>query len=451
MDHLTVLLLWCMDCLFAVSEIIAVYWLLSSFLEKRKSKNSFGVIFAMQVLVCIVNDTFTSILILKEIIFIALLLAGAQILYSGSVPVKFLCVCLSRISFYIIEGLVLFGMQYKVEAPFQGMLQNDETVCAMQLVSNTLLLIFTFLCRKYRADKKNTVVISWRRLISTGMIAILCCTLMIEFTGRIIKSAVRPPIEVIVGTASICMLCLAVLFAIHMVEKEERTAAQIRLLQQKQRMQLQNINDLKDAYAAQRKNAHEFNRHLTIIAEMLQQEKSQMAKDYIASVMEHQTQRVLAVNTHNIMIDTIFNQFYYAAQKQKVDVNFRVNDLSEFCMPADDTVVLLTNLLDNALEACGKLESDRKTYVQMIYDEKQNETFLSIRNTSLPVKIENNTIETTKVPSVEHGYGLKNVGEVLKKYSAESAMDFEDGWFQFTALIPTKSFPQQSLSAAMNR
>lgn len=439
MDHLTFLILKYTDFLFLVAENVAAYLLLDIFFERKRPKLTVVIIFTMQVLLCGINHQLQCNLFFKKGIFWMLLFAGAQILYAGSILAKLLCVTLSNLLFYSIDLLVIIGMQYRLEEPMQAMLQNAETVCAIALISKTILIIVTFIYRKYRIGKQNKFSILQRGIVIPTILALICCILMIEFTGWIIKSAVRPPLEVIVGTACICAVSFATLFAVNMTERTEKMVAHMRLLQQKQMMQLKNINDLKDAYAAQRKNAHEFNRHLTMIEELLQQGKNTMAQNYIMSVIEHQAQHMLVVNTHNAMVDTILNRFYNTAQKQNVDVNFNVNDLSHFCMPADDTVVLLTNLLDNALEACEKLKDNKKADVQMIYDEKKQETFLSIRNTSNPVQIENNKIQTTKKPTIEHGYGLKNVEDILKKHHAEEAIDYEDGWFQFTALIPQKT------------
>lgn len=62
--------------------------------------------------------------------------------------------------------------------------------------------------------------------------------------------------------------------------------------------------------------------------------------------------------------------------------------------------------------------------------------FISIRNTSVPVKINNGTIETTKEPRSEHGFGLPNISRILAMLDAEFAYHYEDGWFHFVAEIP---------------
>ena len=59
----------------------------------------------------------------------------------------------------------------------------------------------------------------------------------------------------------------------------------------------------------------------------------------------------------------------------------------------------------------------------------------SVRNTTLPVEIKNDTIQTTKPNASIHGFGLSNIKLILNKYHADFVMDYEDGWFQFTGEI----------------
>ena len=99
-----------------------------------------------------------------------------------------------------------------------------------------------------------------------------------------------------------------------------------------------------------------------------------------------------------------------------------------------DMVVLFSNLLDNAIEACEKVDGNRVIRVSVVL---KRSLLFSIRNTTLPVKIKNDTIQTTKPNASLHGFGLSNIKLILNKYHADFVMDYTDGWFQFTGEIET--------------
>ena len=108
--------------------------------------------------------------------------------------------------------------------------------------------------------------------------------------------------------------------------------------------------------------------------------------------------------------------------------------LSNLPFDASDMVVLLSNLLDNAIEACQRYDKgDKAIHVMAVV---QQDFFISVRNTSEPVVIINGSIPTTKPEPQLHGFGLANIRLILEKYSGEYTMFYENGWFQFTADIP---------------
>ncbi len=81
-------------------------------------------------------------------------------------------------------------------------------------------------------------------------------------------------------------------------------------------------------------------------------------------------------------------------------MTFAINDLSKLTMAEEDLVTLLANLLDNAIEACEKLDAEntalrKNIHFKMVLEEGQ--LILSVRNpVSTPVQIKNNMVVTTK-------------------------------------------------------
>ncbi|MFG6322011.1 MAG: GHKL domain-containing protein [Lachnospiraceae bacterium] len=65
-----------------------------------------------------------------------------------------------------------------------------------------------------------------------------------------------------------------------------------------------------------------------------------------------------------------------------------------------------------------------------------------MRNTSLQVTgtlLKNNTVITSKQDTLHHGIGLANVDTVIRKNNGIHVLQCENGWFSFSAMIPTAS------------
>lgn len=241
----------------------------------------------------------------------------------------------------------------------------------------------------------------------------------------------------------IWQICLLILDAVDVVaifmfdhlEQSALNREKLVVAAERAHVQDENIEALSQAYAGQRKMTHDYRAQLSTLADILDQENWEEAKAYLSELKVHQSERILLVNTHNAVIDALLNQKGYSGQRQKIDMRFRVNNLSALKLPRLDVTIVLGNLIDNAMEACLRMqESDRWVSVQILYT--QGILSISIINPSLPVQIIGGQIASTKPDPLLHGFGLRNVEDILDKYHAEYTFLFEDGRFIFTADWP---------------
>ena len=102
------------------------------------------------------------------------------------------------------------------------------------------------------------------------------------------------------------------------------------------------------------------------------------AEEYLGKITEQQTDRLFLVNTHHPILDALFNTKAAEATQKKISIDFEVNDLSNLPFDASDIVVLLSNLLDNAIEACQRYDKGDKTIHVMAVAQQD---FLSLSET----------------------------------------------------------------------
>ena len=243
------------------------------------------------------------------------------------------------------------------------------------------------------------------------------------------------------------ILILANVFAVGLMDSLERTGEaekELALQHQSAKLQTENYLALEKSYRSQRAASHEFKHQLGLIRDLLAEGRPEEAQRYIDQLQGQQNARIFAVNSGNPIVDAIFNEKYQRAREEGIVIRFQVNDLSQISIPTDDLVVLLSNLLDNAIEACLRLPEDRAIACSLVHEE---ELLLSIRNTSPAVQIENGRIETSKEPKAEHGFGLAAVRDILTRLEGEYVMDYSEPWFSFVAEIPDAANERNECSA----
>ena len=148
------------------------------------------------------------------------------------------------------------------------------------------------------------------------------------------------------------------------------------------------------------------------------------------------------VDTNHVIVNAILNTKYREAVSKGIVFVLKVNDLSELRMEDEDVVVILSNLLSNALEACERCE-DKLIKLKFVLENGQ--AVISVKNSMAaePV-VENGALLASKTKDTyEHGVGILNVVEIVEKCGGRYMVDYGEGSFQFSILIPNDEGGEQ--------
>ena len=168
---------------------------------------------------------------------------------------------------------------------------------------------------------------------------------------------------------------------------------------------------------------------------MLEEGRTKETLAYIAKLTGGIRKSADHINANHTVVNVVLNQKYQEAGEKGIVMTIAVNDLSGLTISEEEIVTLLVNLIDNAIEACGKLDQNKIIQFKMMLEE--GELILAVRNpVKEPVRVEGGKAATTKQDVLNHGIGLLNVEAVIKKNAGTSVIRCEEGWFSFSAMIP---------------
>lgn len=110
--------------------------------------------------------------------------------------------------------------------------------------------------------------------------------------------------------------------------------------------------------------------------------------------------------------------------------------LLEF-MEIGDLYSLFGNALDNAVEHTSAIKDEGRRTINVCVKKKENFVSLHIENTldGKPQVRKDNTVFTTKEDKRLHGYGLKSINYVTKKYGGELSITADDGVFSLDIIF----------------
>lgn len=139
-----------------------------------------------------------------------------------------------------------------------------------------------------------------------------------------------------------------------------------------------------------------------------------------------------------MIVNAILNTKYQEAISKHIVFVFKVNDLSRIGIDDEDLVVVLANLLNNAIEACEKCEE--KKIIKFKFMVEDELIILSVKNTyNQPLVYDNDEIRNSKTVEPEaHGVGIKNIIRIVEKYEGEYVIQHNEMEFYFSLIIPVK-------------
>ncbi len=351
--------------------------------------------------------------------------------YKGLWQRRILSVIMCSLLLIIVDALIMYVWSAIFHISIEEIRERKYTYFSVGTIckSTSLLLAWLFY-RSISRSHKEQLRIRWL-FLTLLFPAISYFTLIIiyreyRFEGDLTTRALG--ITLIIAIANI-----ATMYTINQLEKSEKNSQRVALLNQQMDIQTESILGLEKSYRSQRAVSHEFTHHLNTISALLEKQQYVAAEQYVHKLQEQQTTRVFVVNSHHPVVDAVLNQKYQTAKEQGVDMQITVSDLSELSLPTEMLVVILSNLLDNAIEASSQYAGEKVVQFSMILTDKLT---LSIRNSTKPVQIVNGTPITTKLDKDNHGYGLQNVERLLDGLAAEHAWSYQDNWFSFVAEIP---------------
>lgn len=352
-------------------------------------------------------------------------------LYKGSALYKAVITMLHYNISIVFETICLTFFLFITGGSIDALVQDSEIMDHVILISRIMLMIVCFFLVKYLLKKQNHIELPiWEWIV----VLLISCFTIVELFPACLALKDGPTILLPIHVLIFLFFNIALVYLLDKLAKWYKVEMENIKLHEQMRYNMQSLQNATEAYQTQRRLTHDFDNKILTIAQMLQHEQQSDALAYVSTLIECDTRSEAMVSTNHSIVDAVFNQKYRQALNQGVVMLFSINDLAMFPLNSDELVTVLSNLLDNALDACLFCPEQKQRIIKVKLLLESNLAMISVINTSLPVNICDNDVATSKVNNIEHGYGLKNVKSILYKNGFDLAMHFEDGWFQFTAI-----------------
>ena len=191
------------------------------------------------------------------------------------------------------------------------------------------------------------------------------------------------------------------------------------LVEQQFTLQLNHIKNIDGIYLGIRKVIHDMNNHISCLRNLAQNNNLDEIKKYLYNISETVEKLDFKIKTGNPICDAVINEKYNISQADGIDFKCNFMFPPKTSVESIDLCIILSNALDNCIEACRKITNSNvekniciKSYMRGLY------LIIEISNSSMNrITYIDSKVVSSKSDIVNHGIGLSNIEDAVKKYN----------------------------------
>lgn len=274
------------------------------------------------------------------------------------------------------------------------------------------------------------------------IIPIFTTIIALSFASISLDNILSDTHNYLIAISSILMLIINIIvFSIYNYNQQKsREFAELQLLLQKEYDSAEYYKMLNEQHENQSILIHDIKKHLNSISLLNEQGEQEKVASYIDRIIHSSDLRDSIRMCDNTMLNAILSR--YLRKCQDSHISFR-SDIRSGCadfLSEEDLTTLFCNLLDNAYESACK---QKNSFIEINMERKEHTAFtlLTMTNSCWSDPFDPNTKQliSTKKEPLRHGFGIKSIKRILKKYNGDIQMYYDKEHITFHTIIMLKS------------
>jgi sensor histidine kinase regulating citrate/malate metabolism len=240
-------------------------------------------------------------------------------------------------------------------------------------------------------------------------------------------------IGMVILASGMFILSIAIFMLIDNVVRRENVIHEKEIMLGQTEHLNQMYRSLSEEREKQKARSHDYINHLNVMLMLAREGKTEEQIRYIEEQLGKEVQSVDIIDTGNPLINAVLNIKYLEAKEKGIIIPFIADNLKDIKISDSDLVTIITNILDNAIEAV--LKCDEKHIVFKIIKDRGTLIIDSTNNYKGELPADQDFV-TTKSDKKSHGFGLANIKNTVKANNGNCFIDTEGGIFHISIALP---------------
>lgn len=346
------------------------------------------------------------------------------------VGIYFLLVALLDFSFFFCEMAVGYNIY---QMYYEGSYFIEK--CILYMLSRLSVLSILLLLKK---ERKNEVILKQTQIflfVTAGI-----------FTGivtgyHLLIYDILNGLSDFTGWSAACSLVavfVIIAFCLGICWKNQGLKQENQILEVREKMELDNLQDMTKALEQNRIQVHDMRHHMIILREYALKKEYEAIETYLDQLLESYVEVQEERWTRIRNLDILLSEKKKEANLENIRFQIEADVLQSLPFKETETSVLFGNLLDNAIEACKKMKTETR-WIRVEIRQRKGFLFFTIANSigERPQEKDGEFVSDKEDKKV-HGYGLKSIRRIVKKYDGSFQCDVREGEIKISISFSNK-------------
>lgn len=305
----------------------------------------------------------------------------------------------------------------------------DDISPFVKLFVQLVVLIIILFTRKKGSAQRNMSSLTTipRHIFIMLILAIISLSSLSSLIGFQTDNRIKKEntLTAIVIILTVILISIVASLFLNVIAKQHFTAIS-QMMEKQVELQITHYEELEKMNAEISRFRHDYTNHLRSILSLIQMKEYFQAEEYIEKLQKVKYRSTTAMfYTGNKLADALL-----ADKSAALNDNCRIeySGIIPSSIENVDLCVILSNALDNAVEACREFTSP--CAISIFAGEQQGYFVMSIKNPTMCHYNFYDIPPTTKSEKEQHGMGLYNIESTVKKYNGQMKVKCENGGFE---------------------
>lgn len=236
-----------------------------------------------------------------------------------------------------------------------------------------------------------------------------------------------------IASGIIIILVISTMFLVAWLGTLNKRNMQLAIQEERDEQLYKYVSEVESHYEFLREQQHDFKSHMQIMKALVAECKYQELESYLNDYSENISKVPILPITSDTSLNACISIKSHHAHKLGIQMHLSCDVKHTFPLGSADVCSLVSNILDNAIEACAQVNG--RSYIVLEIAERNNMLMISVENSANGVTI---LQEGKSTKGGNHGLGIKHMRKLAAKADGFITLEPMGDHFITTATLPLR-------------